>query len=296
MIRRFLLAPLFIVFCASLHAQNDGGLMTVNVSGLVAPSDSTQNVNPVKLFLKGHELPVSTVTDFSQMPLHVVFVLDNGRHQERLMPLAMDYVAKIAASIHVSQPNYTVLAATKLPSILLETSDASELSSALGNVKPPEGTAKVDSADLYAAMTEAVNILKSMLGVRVVVLLSDDDDNINGKLLQDLKVQMASTHTRCYSILLAQHDFFGTRARSASGRRLNSLANFSGGAQYETNWQNRQSDPSVLRIVAERISHGSIVTFTLPADLKVKPGIYTLQAQSLGTTRMIRTSPFVLPH
>src|SRR6202042_116918 len=102
---------------------------------------------------------------------------------------------------------------------------------------------------------------------------------ISGKAMQSLKADMAGAHIRCFSILLAQHDFFGTKARTAWGVRLNSLANFSGGAQYDTYWQSRQSDELVLKTVAARISSGGLVSFSIPPSLKIKPGIHTLKAQ-----------------
>jgi hypothetical protein len=246
--------------------------------------------------LKGHELQVLSVERPPDVPLDVVFVLDNGSHQQRVMTLAQDYVVMLASSIRESQTKFTVLLAAKEPLVLEETSKASELKSRLAQNNIAQQPSNGDAADLAGGVAQAVHILKGARGIRVIVVVSDEDDNISGQSLQQLKEQVVSEHILCYSILLAEHAFFGTKARSAWGVRLHQLADFSGGEQYQTDWQNRKADPEPLSVIAGRISSEGLVAFKLPADLHIRPGLYAPNAQFTGDSRNIRTSPFVITH
>lgn len=230
------------------------------------------------------------------VPLDVVFVLDNGGHQQRMMTLAQDDVVLLASSMRESQTKFTVLLAAKEPLVLEETSKASELKSRLAQNKIAQQSSSGDEADLAGGVAQAVQILKGARGVRVIVVVSDEDDNITGQSLQRLKEQVVSEHILCYSILLADHDFFGTKARTAWGVRLHQLADFSGGEQYQTDWQNRKADPKRLSVVAGRISSEGLVAFKLPPDLRIKSSRYTPNAQFPGDSRSIPTSPFVMAH
>ncbi len=271
----FLVVVLFVPG-ASVVAQDNSEQLIVNVS---TPNPQHGTVAPLKLFLKGRELQVLSVQRPPDVPLDVVFVLDNGGHQLRMMTLAQNYVVMLASGIRESQIKFTVLLAAKEPLVLEETSKASELKSRLAQNNTAQPSSNDDAGDLAGGVTEAVHILKESRGVRVIVVVSDEDDNISGKDLQELKEQVVSAHILCYSILLAEHDFFGTKARSAWGVRLHQLSDFSGGEQYQTDWQNRKADPKPLSIVAERISDEGLVTFKLPADLHIKSGLYTSNAQ-----------------
>jgi len=288
------IAFLAITTWPPLLAQSDAGKLVVNVNPPISRNESAQNSTPVKLFLDAHELPITRVERLPNTPLHVVFVLDNGGHQQGLMSLARDYVVKLATAVHNSQPTFTVVSAAKDPEILAQTGDPSALQSELAHADTPLNSPQEESADLNAGIALAANLLSDAPGVRDIVILSDDDDDINGKGMQSVKTQLATAHIRCFSILLAQHDFFGTKARTAWGVRLNSLANFSGGAQYNTYWQSRQSDEVVLRTVAARVSSGNLVSFSIPANLNVRPGVYYLKVQLGDGKSMIRSSPFVL--
>jgi hypothetical protein len=288
----FLVVVLF-VSGASVVAQDNPEQLIVNVS---TPNPQHGTGVSLKLFLKGHELQVLNVERPPDVPLDVVFVLDNGGHQQRMMALAQDYVVMLASSVRESQTKFTVLLAAKQPQVLEETGKASELASRLKQSGIAQQSGNEDAADLAGGVAEAVHILKGSPGVRVIVVVSDEDDNISGKAIQQLKEQVVSAHILCYSILLAQHDFFGTKARSAWGVRLHQLADYSGGEQYQTDWQNRKADPKPLSVIAGRISSEGLVAFKLPADLHVKSGLYTPNAQFTGDSRSIRTSPFVVAH
>src|ERR1700743_947682 len=97
------IAALTILSGAPLFAQMEANNLMVNVN---VPTRQGANGNEssasVKLFLDGHELTVWSVEALSETPLHIVFVLDNGGHQQKLMSLAQDYVTKLAAAIRSS--------------------------------------------------------------------------------------------------------------------------------------------------------------------------------------------------
>lgn len=291
---RILFYVVFCALCSSLPAQTSRKTLAVNVDTLPSEGSSVaQNSTSVRLFLKNQELPVSSLDELREMPLQVVFVLDSSVHQRSVMPIALNYVTELATQIHSAQAAYTVLAATKKTQILVTANSSSELLSGLKKIDIDEYVLDEKSASLYAGVSEAVTILSTTSGAPVVVILADNDDDINAAALRDLKTEIAGAHVRCFVILLANHDFFGTKVQPESGTRLNSLANFSGGRRFETNWQNRRSDPLVLKKVAKDILNGGVITFTLPENLNIKPGIYRLSAK-FGNHRTIRTSPVII--
>lgn len=292
MIRLSFLA-LVLFNCASVIAQDNSEQLVVNVS---TPNPQRGTAAPLRLFLKGHELQVLSVEMPPDVPLDVVFVLDNGGHQQRMMTLAKDYVVMLGSGIREAKTKFTVLLAAKQPLVLEETTKASELASRLVQNKTAQRSSSEDAGDLAGGVAEAVHLLKESRGVRVIVVVSDEDDNISGKALQELKEQVVSAHILCYSVLLAEHDFFGTKARSAWGVLLHQLADYSGGEQYQTDWQNRKADPKSLSVIAGRISSEGLAAFRLPADLHIKSGLYTPKAQFTGDSRSVRTSPFVISH
>ena len=293
MTRFSFLILVFFVGGASVAAQDRPEQLFVNV---YTPNPQHGTVTPPKLFLKGHELQVLSVQMSPDVPLDVVFVLDNGGHQQKLMGLAHDYVVLLASSIREPVTRFTVLLAAREPQILEETSKASELASRQAQSRIAQQSRDSDGADLAGGIEEAVRMLKGSEGVRVIVVVSDEDDNISSNTLQELKQQVVSAHILCYSFLLAEHDFFGTKARSAWGVRLHQLAELLGGEQHQTDWQNRKADPKSLSAVAERISGEGLVVFKLPPDLRIDSGIYTPKAQFSGDSHSIRASPFAVIH
>jgi len=167
-------------------------------------------------------------------PLYVVFVLDNGDHQQAIKKRAKDYVAALAADFRIPNVMFTLLIAAKEPEVLKETSDESDLTTGLVQSKIAENSSQEESADLNGGLTKAIQILEGSAGIRAVVVISDDDDDIAKQKLATLKSQLASSRVLLYSILLAQHDFFGSKTHSRRGVRLNQLSSFSGGGQNET--------------------------------------------------------------
>jgi hypothetical protein len=285
----------YLVSCAPIVAQVSSDSAAVYVDAADIKGGQVRDTSTTtKLFLGGQELSVSSVENVSTLPLHLVFLLDAAPHQQDLMQLAMSYVAALAADVHNVQATYTVVAAGKNPRVMAEADTASDLADRMSHIDMTKRPSGGEAEGLYDGAFKAVSLLNDSPGGRSVVIFSDNDDDIDAKGLQNLKTQMAASHVRCFNILLASHDFYGSKAKSAAGLRLNKLANFSGGAQYLTNWQNRQSDFSVLRSVAARLSSGSLITFTLPQQPSIKPGIYNLKAQSGVNGKILRTSPLAL--
>ena len=210
------------------------------------------------------------------------------------MQLAINYVAKLAGSLHNPEVTYTVLASGKEAQVMAEASNVPDLLEQIKQVNLSPHPDRNDSEGLYEGASKAVEILKQTSGVRSVVILSDDDDDIKSKEIQKLKTEFAEHHIRCYSILLANRDFYGTKARSAAGIHLRSLSTFTGGGQYQTNWQERRADLSVLSAITARMTEGSIISFTLPEHLGAKPGTYSLKAQLGQTGKSYKTTPFVV--
>jgi hypothetical protein len=275
-------------------------LVTLRASSFAQINSSSQAVyvnetsTMARLFLGGQEIPVSSVQAVSRLPLHVVFVLDDAPHQEPLMQLALSYVAQLAGDIQNSEVAYTVLAAGKNPKVVAEGRSGSDLFAEIERDDLSHRPDSNESEGLYDGTGKAVNILDRSSGVRVIVVFSDNDDDIKGNELKNLKTQFAASHIRCYSVLLANRDFYGTKVQVAAGSHLRSLAMFSGGGIYETDWQDRRSDPDVLSAVVARITAGSLITFALPEYFRIKPGIYNLKAELRGSGQTAKTSPFVV--
>ncbi len=70
-----------------------------------------QNSNLPKLFFKNTPLDVIRVETPPLAPLHVVFVLDSDTHQRTFMKTSLNYVASLAAAMHDSRPEFTIVAA-----------------------------------------------------------------------------------------------------------------------------------------------------------------------------------------
>lgn len=82
MTRFSILVLVFFAGGASVAAQDRPEKLFVNV---YMPNPQHGAVTPPKLFLKGHELHVLSVQRSPDVPLDVMFVLDNGGHQQKLM-------------------------------------------------------------------------------------------------------------------------------------------------------------------------------------------------------------------
>jgi hypothetical protein len=284
---------LSVLSCLQGFAQANPDTRAVYVEAFgkkQAPSES--DLKTAKLFLGKQELTISGIENVSALPLSVVFVIDRAPHQSSLVQLELDYIGQLAESIANPEMTFSVIAGGKDPPIVAEAHSAAALVAALKEVDLTPHRDNKEAEGLYDGASKAVSLLDQSPGVRSIVFFSDDDDDISGKRLQELKQQVAVSHIRCYSVLIAHRDFYGSKARTASGIRLNTLGRFSGGGKYETNWQDRRSDPFALRAVALNISHGSLVTFSLPEHLFVKPGIYNLKLQLGMNGQKIKTTPF----
>ena len=112
MIRLSFVAFVLFISCASVVAQDNSEQLIANVS---MPNPQHGTAAPPRLFLKGHELQVLSVQRPPDVPLDVVFVLDNGGHQQRMMALAQSYVVMLASGIRESQTKFKVLLAAKEP-------------------------------------------------------------------------------------------------------------------------------------------------------------------------------------
>jgi hypothetical protein len=286
---------LLLIFLSSrsVAAQN-----APNQFGVYVPTAAVRSAdaNAVKLSLKQSNLQVTKVESPPDLPIHIVFVLDNGSHQQALTRLALDYVQMVAADIRDNHPRFTVLLAAKEPTVVADIDTASGLLESLSNVRIAMNSGSLQSEDLAGGVSRAIHILDVSDGVRVVVILSDGDDDIADGELSNLKMQLAETHTLCFSLLLAEHDFFGTKVRSAWGVQLQRLANYSGGGQYETHWQNRKGDPKVLASLAEQISSQTLISFEIPTGIIINPGTYRLKAEIAGDPHTLRTSPLSFSH
>ena len=248
----------------------------------------------VKLFLGSQQLPVSRVDEVATVPLNVVFLLDGAPHQEALMRMAKDYVARLAADLHVRQANYAVVLSGNSPYVVAQGRTADELISQLNKADQNTAASEGNSEGLYNGASIAAGLLEHSTGNRALVVLSDDDDDIDKGRMNDLKSQLARAHIRCFSILLANRGFFGSKVRPAGGIHLNSLAKFSGGAQFETDWQNRKADSCTLAKTVERMRAGTLISFELPEHTTTPAGTYSLKVQLSGNGRTLTSTPFAI--
>jgi hypothetical protein len=287
---------LSILCCMQSFAQATPDTRAVYVEAFSknkAPSDA--DLKSAKLFLGKQEMTISAIENVSALPLHIVFVIDRAPHQGSLVQLALDYVGQLVKSLPNSEMTLTVLAAGKSPRLIAEADTAVDLVAALKEVDLTQHLDKDEAEGLYDGASKAVSLLNQSPGVRSIVIFSDDDDDISSKRLNDLKQQVAAAHIRCYSVLLAYRDFYSTKTRAASGSRLNALDGFSGGKEYGTKWQDRRSDPLVLHALASHIYEGSLITFSLPEHISVKPGIYNLRVKFGMNGKTAKTTPFRTP-
>ena len=165
------------------------------------------------------------------------FLLDDAQHQKPLMRLAMDYVTQVAGNLHNTEIAYTFLTVSKNPRIAAEGRSPSDLVAEIKKADLIHRSDSKDSEGLYDGAAQVVNILDHSLGARIILIFSDNDDEVEGNELKNRKTQFASLHARCYPVLPANRGFYGSKVHAAAGFNLRALATFSGGAIYKTDWQ-----------------------------------------------------------
>ena len=278
---------------APARAQTYPAEVAVNVTFRDTAHDG-QNLNLPKLFFKNTPLDVIRDDTLPLAPLHVVFVLDSDTHQRTLMKTSLDYAASLAAAIHSSQPRFTVVAAGRQPKVLAEADTSSQIQAAIRGLDPGSEDYGGLPGSLYAGVLHGISLLENSSGLRTIVIVADNDDDVTSAALDKLRRQMAANHIRCFSILLANHDFSGSKARARAGIDLEKLSTSSGGLQFWTDWQNRQKDYKAIDKAAQKIDRGSLITFRLPGAFRSKPGFYTFEAQPADGGKTVKTNPILI--
>ncbi len=197
----------FCIFGCTLIAPARAQLSPAEVAVNVTFRDNGaahngQNSNLPKLFFKNTPLDVIRVDTPPLAPLHVVFVLDSDTHQRTLMKTSLDYVASLAAAIHDSRPKFTIVAAGKQPKVLAEADTPSGIQTAIRTLDPSSEDYGGLPGSLYAGVLHGISLLENSSGIRTIVIVADNDDDVTSAALEDLRRQMAANHIRCFSILL----------------------------------------------------------------------------------------------
>lgn len=286
--RSFYLAALAILLgTCTLTAQDLNERLTV-------PVETTYEGSHTAFLLDGKDVVSGHFKPASALARNVVFVVDTASHQRSSAVRSQNYLAELARQVRGSSVSFTVIATDPQPNIAVRTSSLVGLQNAV--LQPTIGVeGKGDEGRHFGqAIRLALDSLEEAEGDRTIIVLSDGDDDLSGSELKKLKTGFAQTHTRLFSILIANHDFFGTKAHSAWGVKLNALARFTGADQYETNWQHRASDPSVLMSVAARVSAGGQIRFSLPSQMAVRPGVHRLTVRVDETGASMKSGPFVV--
>ncbi len=130
------------------------------------------------------------------------------------MKTSLDYVASLAAAIHDSRPKFTIVAAGKQPKVLAEADTPSGIQTAIRTLDPSSEDYGGLPGSLYAGVLHGISLLENSSGIRTIVIVADNDDDVTSAALEELRRQMAANHIRCFSILLANHDFSGSKARA----------------------------------------------------------------------------------
>lgn len=286
---------LILMITSITRAQSSPGIVGVNAdTGSIVNSPAKDDVKNWRLSYKTQELSLVSVENLPTAPLHIVFVLDVSRHQQRLLPLTLDYLEQLAGVINNSQPDFTVVPATQNADVIVQAHTAAELRTRLTTMDSSALASLASNPSLPAGILKGLKLLGAQSGSRVVVLFADDNDEIDSASQKALKLKLAAAHVRCFTILVSNHDFFGTKARSRRADKIESLASFSGGQTYETDWQRRSSDITQLQKAAFRISQGTVLNFEFPQASPFKPGVYKLRARFAGGQREFSTSPVIV--
>lgn len=248
----------------------------------------------IRFHLRKTEIPISHLASINGLPIHIVFVVDVSRHQLGLISLAERYIGSIANAVQSPDVLFTVRLATKERLIIAESSTAGGMAKALGEYDLSQLAQANVTPSLFQGIVQFITEPDSR-PVRELVVVSDEDDDIKGRQRKVLANEAARTHTRFFSLLLAQRDFYGTHARPRSGVELNRLTDSSGGDQYWTNWQKRGSDKTALDALSRRLTNGTLVTFEIPQETPLKVGLHCLGATRANGKRE-SSSHFLVAH
>ena len=284
-----------LTLITSAHAQVAPAEAAVSVSfSNSMASDQGQKSALPKLSFKNMPLDVVSFESTPLAPLHVVFVLDSEAHQKALMKTSLNYVANLATAIHDSHPTFTILAAGKKAAVLAGADTPADLQTAIKALDLNGDIFGGSPGSLSAGILQGVSMLEKSPGLRTLVVVADNDDDVSPATLEQLRRAMAANHIRCFSILLANRMFSGSKVRTRAGSNLERLSVLSGGLQIWTDWENRLDDHKAIETAAQKIDQASLITFRLPDALGTKPGLYTFDARPADGGKAVKTSPLFI--
>ena len=230
------------------------------ISDIYVPLDS-KGVASSSFSLGGTKVAVTEIEPVAKSPMHVAFVIDGAKHQAGMLQLTQDYVKAITQALKDDNVGYRaiVTGAAKLT----EEAPGDAFLNQLPQLLSDSSTDATSAESLSRAIQQSIESLPDSGGGAVIVI-SDGDDDVSDKSVKSLSTTLAKHRVRLYSILLAFHDFYGTRTHSRWGINLEALSSRSGGDQHETNYQLRSQDAVRVTALAKHIPFGTLVS--IPAS------------------------------
>ena len=209
---------------------------------------------------KFHGTPIQIHEDgeVARLPMTIVFVIDRAKHQAPMLPLVRKYVRQVTSRLSDADVRWALVltGATSQAQTYSAADFLTRIDRDIASEKMPNRGAKSSLAD---SVRSAIQLARTAT-VGAIVVVSDGDDDIGGKSAHEISLLLAKTDVRLFSLLLAFHDFYGTKAHSQWGWELGKIAEQTAGGQYETNYQARDRDERVLNDLAARIRFGTIVS------------------------------------
>lgn len=248
----------------------------VSVTDLQGRSINNLRTEDFELKIDGETAEIGDVF-FSDTPVRLALLFDNSSSVTQ----ARDFEIKAAKRFfkQVLRPDkdlaalFSVATGTRLEQPL--TKNTSQLLRAIENLLPPKG-----ATSLLDAIIESSNYLQDYQGRRIIVIVSDGEDNLSDATLE--QTVKAAQVNNCQIYIVKTTDFenykrTGNRAGNANirylsaERRMQELASQTGGAVYSPIDEN-ELDAAFERISSE-LSNQYILSY-YPSDEEEKRGSF----------------------
>jgi Ca-activated chloride channel family protein len=248
----------------------------VSVTDLQGRSINNLRIEDFELKIDGETAEIGEVF-FSDTPVRLALLFDNSSSVTQ----ARDFEIKAAKRFfrQVLRPDkdlaalFSVATGTRLEQPL--TKDTSQLLRAIENLLPPKG-----ATSLLDAIIESSNYLQDYQGRRIIVIVSDGEDNLSDATLEQAVKTAQVNNCQIYIVKTTDFENYkrtGNRAGNANIRylsaehRMQELASQTGGAVYSP-IDERELDAAFERISSE-LSNQYILSY-YPNDEEEKRGSF----------------------
>jgi hypothetical protein len=289
-----LLLPLLL---ANVPAAVSQGVPTEKRQTLIVTGGDRGHPTPIdatslRFVCQGHELQFISSETIQSVPLDVAIVLDMSSSQGHVAQLEAEYATSVLRSIRHDNIRVTLISSGSEVATLVQSAPLADALTALAAIAA--GTAQPSRAArsrVYEGISEAITLFPDDHATHIVVVFAEGVNEGASAVLHSLERQAASKRVAAFVILVASHDFFGTKSHEEYGWRLRQFSSVLGGETFQTDFQDRKKDAHVLSKAASEISNAQVVTLAVPHGLT--PGMCRLKVKS-GSSSHARTSPIVV--